>query len=79
MNAQNGRPPLQPATRDPNGRMTGTAPKRRAIDACRRAGLPVVGPHDCTCALRGRLVVLACTSSGLEVLWPYDERARLKG
>jgi hypothetical protein len=54
--------------------MTGTAPRRRAIEACRLAGLPVVDPHDCTCGMHGGLVVLARSSGGLEVLWPYDER-----
>jgi hypothetical protein len=40
---------------------------RRAIEACRRAGLPVVNPGDCTCRLAGRLVVLA-RAAGLEVV-----------
>ena len=44
-----------------------------ATQACRDAGLPVVGPEDCTCRLRGRLVVLA-RADGLRVLWPYDQR-----
>lgn len=41
----------------------------RAIDACHRAGLPVLNEDDCTCGLRGRLVVLA-TGDGLRILWP---------
>jgi hypothetical protein len=44
----------------------------RAMEACRRAGLPVVHPEDCTCSLRGRLVVLA-QHDGLWVVWPYDQ------
>jgi hypothetical protein len=54
--------------------MIGTAPKRRAIEACWRAGLAVVDARDCTCGLRGRLVVVARSSGGLEILWPYAER-----
>jgi hypothetical protein len=53
--------------------MTGTDPLNRTIDACRRAGLPVLEDKQCTCGLRGRLVVLA-TPDGLRVLWPYDGR-----
>jgi hypothetical protein len=75
MNARNGRPPPQPAARV----LIGTAPRRRAIEACRRAGLPVIDPHDCTCGLRGRLVVLARSAGGLEVLWPYNERCPIHG
>jgi hypothetical protein len=45
----------------------------RAIEACRRAGLPVVDQHDCTCRLRGQLAVLV-QAGGLEVVWPYDGR-----
>ena len=45
----------------------------RTIDACRDAGLAVVNERDCTCGLRGRLVVLA-RAAGLEVIWPYDRR-----
>jgi len=46
---------------------------RRAIEACRNAGLPVIGPQDCTCGLSGRLVVLA-GPDGLRVVWPYEQR-----
>ena len=52
--------------------MTGTDRAGRAIQTCRRAGLPVVGPEDCTCSLRGRLVVLA-QQDGLRILWPYNQ------
>jgi len=45
----------------------------RTIDACRDAGLPVVNERDCTCGLRGRLIVLA-RAAGLEVIWSYDRR-----
>jgi hypothetical protein len=41
------------------------------ILACRRAGLPVIDEHDCTCQLAGRLVVLA-GPHGLRILWPCD-------
>jgi len=43
----------------------------RTIDACRRAGVAVVEEKQCTCGLRGRLVVLV-SPDGLRVLWPYD-------
>jgi hypothetical protein len=59
--------------------MTGAAPSMRAIEACRRAGLPVIGPLECTCGLRGRLVVRARSSGGLEILWPYLERCPIHG
>jgi len=57
---------------------TGQDQRKRAIDACRRAGLPVVCEADCTCELRGRLVVLA-RSDGLRVVWPYDGRCPIHG
>jgi hypothetical protein len=60
------------------GRMTDDREDRRAIQACRRAGLPVVDEEDCTCALRGRLVVLA-SPDGLRVIWPYDGRCPVHG
>ena len=50
----------------------------RTIDACRDAGLPVIDEHDCTCRLRGRLVVVA-RAGGLEVIWPYDRRCPTHG
>jgi hypothetical protein len=50
----------------------------RTIDACRDAGLAVVNERDCTCGLRGRLVVLARAGS-LEVIWPYDRRCPTHG
>jgi hypothetical protein len=50
----------------------------RTIDACRGAGLAVVDERDCTCGLRGRLVVLA-RAAGLEVIWPYDRRCPTHG
>ena len=49
---------------------------KRAIQACRAAGLPVIDPSDCTCGLDGRLVVLALPD-GLRVVWPYDRRCPL--
>ena len=49
-----------------------------AIQACRHAGLPVIDPQDCTCAVRGRLVVLA-RANGLEIVWPYDQRCPIHG
>lgn len=58
--------------------MTGTDPVARAIDACRRAGLPVIDATQCTCGLRGRLVVLD-GPDGLRVLWPYDGRCLVHG
>ena len=51
---------------------------RRAIQACRYAGLPVVHPDDCTCSLSGRLVVLA-RPDGLKVVWPYEQRCPIHG
>jgi hypothetical protein len=53
--------------------------QRRTIQACRRAGLPVVDDGDCTCGLRGRLVVMIARSGGLEVVWPYDRRCPIHG
>jgi hypothetical protein len=50
----------------------------RTVDACRRAGLPVIQPAQCTCRLRGRLVVLA-SAHGLEVVWPYDRPCPIHG
>jgi hypothetical protein len=50
----------------------------RAVDACRRAGLPVIDPAQCTCSLRGRLVVLA-SAHRLEVIWPYDRPCPIHG
>ena len=58
--------------------MTGTDQLKRTIEACRRAGLPVIGESDCTCDLHGRLVVLA-RESGLQVVWPYDLRCPIHG
>ena len=58
--------------------MTRADQPTRAIRACHHAGLPVVNPGDCTCALRGRLVVLAWPG-GLRVVWPYEERCRIHG
>lgn len=51
---------------------------RRAIEACRNAGLPVIDPQDCTCGLSGRLVVLA-GPDGLRVVWPYEQRCPIHG
>ena len=53
--------------------MTGADQLKRTIDACRRVGLPVIEAKQCTCGLRGRLVVLD-GPDGLRVLWPYDGR-----
>jgi hypothetical protein len=53
--------------------MSATDQRNRTIDACRRAGLPVLDEQQCTCGLRGRLVVLA-SPDGLRLLWPYDGR-----
>jgi hypothetical protein len=53
--------------------MTGTDQLKRTIEACRRAGLPVIDDTQCTCKLHGRLVVLA-SLDGLRFLWPYDGR-----
>ena len=62
------------------GGMTGSehSQVRRAIQACRHAGLPVVEPDDCTCGLYGRLVVLAAPD-GLRLVWPYDQRCPIHG
>lgn len=60
------------------GGLRATAPIRRAVRVCRRAGLPVVDQHDCTCALRGRLVVLA-RAHGLELIWPYERTCPIHG
>ncbi len=51
---------------------------RRAIQACRYAGLPVVDPEDCTCGLSGRLVVVA-GPEGLRLVWPYEQRCPIHG
>jgi hypothetical protein len=56
------------------GRMTGADRLKRTIDACRRAGLPVIEAKQCTCTLRGRLVVLD-GPDGLRVLWPTTAAA----
>lgn len=56
--------------------MTGPNQLNRTIEACRRAGLPVVEPADCTCTLRGRLVVIA-RAGGLRVVWPYEQRCAI--
>jgi hypothetical protein len=53
--------------------MTGADRGKRAIKACREAGLPVIDPEDCTCGLSGRLVVLA-GPDGLRIVWPYQQR-----
>jgi hypothetical protein len=58
--------------------MTGGDQARRAIRACQHAGLRVVNLGDCTCALRGRLVVLALPH-GLRVVWPYEEPCPIHG
>ena len=58
--------------------MTGADQLKRTIDACRRAGLPVIEAKQCTCGLRGRLVVLD-GPDGLRVLWPYDGRCLVHG
>jgi hypothetical protein len=50
----------------------------RTVDACRDAGLPIIDERDCTCGLRGRLVVLV-GARGLRVVWPYDERCPVHG
>jgi len=51
---------------------------KRTIQACRRAGLPVIDGDGCTCSLRGRLVVLA-RESGLQVVWPYHPHCPIHG
>ena len=73
-------PPGSPAATTTTSvhRMTTGSEARRAIHACRRAGLPIVDEQDCTCGLRGRLVVLA-SPDGLRVLWPYDQRCPVHG
>jgi hypothetical protein len=58
--------------------MTGGDEAKRAIRACQHAGLRVVIAGDCTCGLRGRLVVLALPQ-GLRVVWPYEERCAIHG
>jgi hypothetical protein len=58
--------------------MTGKDQLKRTIQACRRAGLPVIDEHDCTCNLRGQLVVLA-RPDGLQVIWPYEPRCPIHG
>ncbi|MBV8989170.1 MAG: hypothetical protein JO372_11495, partial [Solirubrobacterales bacterium] len=49
----------RPTRRVRASHMTGGDEAKRAIRACQHAGLPVVNLGDCTCALRGRLVVRA--------------------
>jgi len=51
-------------------RVTGADQASRAIRACQRAGLPVISGYECSCRLRGRLVVLAHPGR-LEIVWPY--------
>ena len=51
---------------------------KRTIQACRRAGLPVIDGEDCTCRLRGRLVVLA-SAGGLQVVWPFYAHCPIHG
>ena len=58
--------------------MTGRDRGKRAIKACREAGLPVVDPEDCTCGLSGRLIVLA-GPDGLRIVWPYEQRCPIHG
>jgi hypothetical protein len=58
--------------------MTRADQLKRTIQACRRAGLPVIYEHDCTCNLRGQLVVLA-RPDGLQVMWPYEPRCPIHG
>ena len=58
--------------------MSATNERKRTIDACRHAGLPVIEAKQCTCSLRGRLVVLD-GPDGLRVLWPYDGRCLVHG
>jgi hypothetical protein len=58
--------------------MTHQDPVKRAIEACRAAGLAVVDRGDRTCDLRGRLVVLA-HAHGLQVVWPYDRCCPIHG
>ena len=58
--------------------MTGGDRGKRAIQACREAGFPVIDPEDCTCGLSGRLVVLA-GPDGLRIVWPYEQRCPIHG
>src|SRR5450755_4075496 len=58
--------------------MTGADQLKRTIHACRRAGLPVIDEQDCTCNLRGQLVVLA-RADGLQVMWPYERPCPIHG
>ena len=62
------------------GRMTSNHEDhlKRTIQACRLAGLPVIDGADCTCSLRGRLVVLAREGS-LQVVWPYHPHCPIHG
>ncbi|MGA2010258.1 MAG: hypothetical protein ABSH51_06955 [Solirubrobacteraceae bacterium] len=53
--------------------MIGTDRLSPTILACRRAGLPVIGEHDCTCHLAGQLIVFA-GPDGLRIFWPCDVR-----
>ncbi len=58
------------------GGMTGEDQVKRTIQACRRAGLPVIDGEECTCSLDGQLVVLA-HEDGLQVVWPYHPHCRI--
>ena len=58
--------------------MTGADRGKRAIKACREAGVPVIDPEGCTCGLSGRLVVLA-GPDGLRIVWPYEQRCPIHG
>jgi hypothetical protein len=58
--------------------MTGGDRGKRAIQACREAGFPVIDPEDCTCGLSGRLVVLA-GPDGLRIVWPFEQRCPMHG
>jgi hypothetical protein len=58
--------------------MTGEDQLKRTIQACRRAGLPVIDEQDCTCNLRGQLVVVA-RAGGLQVMWPYERGCPIHG
>ena len=57
--------------------MTGSDERqvRRAIRACRSAGLPVIEPGDCSCGLSGHLVVLA-RPDGLRLYGHLSSAAR---
>jgi hypothetical protein len=57
--------------------MTASDQLGRTIEACRRAGLPVIDDTDCTCRLRGQLVVLARLHA-LRLVWPYNERCPIQ-